>query len=583
MSFKSIERPPQLVLGALVIGFYCSTAFILGKQLETNSAIEWRMLTWVMIIGFGILAAVPGGAVLHLCLRRNADKAPKSTSISGIASQKNLRLDSKALKRGGFRLAAKHKAISIACMIMPQIAVFFIMFPGMYGYDAGSHILQFINETVPITTRWSAAYTLYLGAFVSIGQRLGAVQACFAAAMFLQALISIAILYRCLKFIATETGSKVAWAITLAFFSLFPFGLILRVSSAQDVLFGAFFLAALIELIKLGKKLAAGESTTTKEALPYVVFSILYLLMRNNGLYALAIGLVLSIPLVIRKRGWKIFGVIALPAVLFLIINGPIFSAVGISPSGHNIREMLSIPAQQISRSLETNRNDFTGDDIAAIQLIFNGEESAYAPDDASWYWAESEISDTAKLKLDENYIKQNPVRCLQLWANIGLKAPKAYLEAFAMNSLGFWYPSKLYPDSRMYHPYIEYDTTPLSRWDSRYIDIPRASLFPEADKAISAYVYGGEWSESPLSITLKSGFYFMLFVICLVSCKYAKRCDLYPMFYLVGGFIITLFLAPVCLFRYIYPLVLAMPLLFLVFFKSKRRHASKTGAFPNK
>ncbi len=532
-----------------------------------------------MIVGFGVLAAIPGGVVLHFCLRRNTgENSGKSTSSSGIAFKKNLRFGDKALKQSRFQLAAQHKAISVICMLMPQIAVFFIMYPGMYGYDAGIHILQFTNETVPITTRWSAAYTLYLGVFASIGEKLGAVQACFAVAMFLQALVNIAILYRCLNFIAAKTRSKVAWVITLAFFSLFPFGLILRVSSSQDVLFGAFFLAALIELVKLGKKLAAGESATVKDALPYVAFSVLYLLMRNNGLYALAVGLVLSIPLTIRKHGWKTFGVIALPAFLFLIINGPVFSAVGISPSGHNVREMLSIPAQQISRSLETNRGDFTEDDTATIQLMLNGEESTYAPDDTSWYWAESEISDTAKLKLDESYIKQNPVRCLQLWACIGLKAPKAYLEAFAMNSLGFWYPSKLYPDSRMYHPYIEYDTTSMSKWDVRYIDIPRASLFPGADEAISAYIYDGEWSKSPISITLKSGFYFLLFAVCLVACKYSKRCDLYPMFYLIGGLIVTLFLAPVCLFRYIYPLVLATPLLFLAFFKVERRQESKHG-----
>lgn len=572
------ERPIQLVIGALVIGIYCSAVFVLGGQLEANSAFEWRMLTLAKILGFAILAAIPGGIVLRFCLKRNG--GGKSNAIAkafgGGSSEKSDFCSH--FKAGHFRLATKHKAISLICMVVPQIVVLLIMFPGAYAYDGAYHILQYLDGDTQITSQYSVIYTVYLGFFVSIGQSIDNVQLTFGIAMLLQACINILVLYKCLNFVACETASRLAWAATLIFFSVFPCALFLRVSSSQDVLFATFFLAALVELTKLGKKLVGNEKITVKEAVPYIAFSVLYMLMRNNGVYALAVCAVLLLPLAIKSKGWRIFAVIVVPAFLYLLINGPIYSAFGIGASEHTLREMSSIPSQQIVRAVETDPEEISQEEFSIFAQAYNWDAFDYVSEGTSWYWTQSEISDVAKAGLNEDFVKNNLAQYLQLWINVGLKAPKSYIEAFAMNSLGFWYPAKTYPDARMYHPYVEYNTTAGSSWNAKYIDIPRSSLLPNVDELVSVEVYGKGWSNSSFSIVLKSGFYFLLFVICLVACKYVKRRDLYPLLYLVGGLIVTLFLAPVCLFRYVYPLILSTPLLFLVFYSAKGNSESEDG-----
>ncbi len=557
---KTRNNRASLIVFAGIIAIYCALVFVLGRQLDVNSCIEWRFLTLAKILGVTVVAFGPSYFLLKFCKNRNSELALHESD-----NQKSAHTCSP------FSIGGREKIITAACLTIPQLIVFLIMFPGMYGYDAGSHILQYINDVAPLRTQYSVIYSVFLGLAVTIGQNLGSVTIAFAVAMFIQATISVAILYNCTIFLARETASRVMWICTLAFFALFPFGLFLRVSSAQDVLFGAFFLASIIEIYKLNKKVSNNEKIKWHETILFIISSVLYMLMRNNGLYALIVAIVLSLPLIIKKRGWKMLLVLILPCAIFYLINGPIYSALGVQGSKFTIREMSSIPSQQLARAIETNRDEITDEEMLVYIQAYGTEAYGYKPEDTSWYWDQSEISDVAKERLNQNYVKNDPVSYAKLWIGIGLKCQKAYVEAFLMNSLGFWYPAKNYPDSRMYHPYIEYNTTSGTQWNPKYVDIPRSSLLPQVDEAISQWNYSGDWSRNPLSIVLKSGFYFLLFLTCWICSKYAKRNDLSIMFALCAGLIVTYFLSPVCLFRYVYPLVITAPMFFLTFFKRNR------------
>ena len=91
----------------------------------------------------------------------------------------------------------------------------------------------------------------------------------------------------------------------------------------------------------------------------------------------------------------------------------------------------------------------------------------------------------------------------------------------------------------------------------------------------ISDVVSKAYWSDIPiLSLVLKPGFYLLLFVASALAAFVARRYEYLPIITLCAGLVVTLLLSPVCLFRYVYPLVLATPLLLSVF--SKRHTISR-------
>lgn len=583
---------PRLIICTLALSAYVSIVFVLGYQLDTNSAVEWRLLTVAKIISAMILVSpiclfvlkpkthfIKGweenSNVKHAFkdnesaeCRANSEHFPPSETVrrshsSNYKSTKNIAKG----KNGCLEPTRRLKIIAVFILAVPQFVMFLIMFPGLYAYDGGNHVLQFLNSIVPLRTQYSVLYSALLGTCINIGKSVGSTGLGLSIAMIIQASFSIYALYKLCIFVLDRSKSFAFFVATLLFSALFPFALITRISTCQDVLFGTFFLLALIELTKLGSKITNNETITAKNMLPLCVWCVLMMLMRNNGAYAFLVMIVLAIPYLVRHKQKKLLAAGLISIAAFYAISGPFFSALGVSGSKVTIREMSSIPSQQMARALEEHPERFNDDEILIYTQAYNTEAYGYAPTDCSWYWGQSEISDVAKDRLNQNYVKNDLGKYLKLYVSIGLKCPKSYVDAFLMNSLGFWYPAKNYPDTRMYHPYVEYQTSTGTNINPNYIDIPRTSLIPAIDNKIAEWFKSTSWNDIPvLSIGVKSGFYFILFVTCMMAAISRKRADLTLPILMTLGLIVTYFLSPVCLFRYIYPLVISIPLFFLVF-----------------
>ena len=193
------EREPsnvRKIVCAGIFSLYCACAFILGRQLEANSSIDWRLLTVVKIVA---LAAILTFLVSKLFAWLNARKPISKTE---------------------FTLTTKWKVIAVLVLIIPQIVALLIMYPGCYGYDGGNHLIQYVDENRPLRKDLSVIYTVFLGLLTETLQSVKSITFGLALAMLIQSLISVFALYQLVKFVTQKTKSKCAYFFTLLFSAL---------------------------------------------------------------------------------------------------------------------------------------------------------------------------------------------------------------------------------------------------------------------------------------------------------------------------------------------------------------------------
>ena len=180
-------------------------------------------------------------------------------------------------------------------------------------------------------------------------------------------------------------------------------------------------------------------------------------------------------------------------------------------------------------------------------------------------------IADVVKGYTNTNLLKSDPQKYIKLYFSVFKKSPKQFIEAFALNTLGFWNPEKNYYDSRMVHPYLEFYMLEAKKHNPDYIEIQRHSFLPHYEKILEKLVAQNYFSKIPIiSSFLKLGTYFTLFITVLIFILYKKSYKyLVPLSY-VFGLYITLFLSPVALFRYGFPILLITPVYFNIFFQKK-------------
>lgn len=558
---KSIKSgvPLRVIAFTVALSLYISSALVFGHQLDSYSAITWDFST----IGKILLIAIIAFVLFIIFFAFLHERQLNDANHDYVSESKKDRDDSGP--------NTKLKILTVVTLAIPQIVMLLTVYPGVYGYDGAYSLLQFLCEDYSITSQYSVLFTVMMGACAIMANDA---TTGIAFAMIFQSAISIAVLYRLVLYTLERTRSKLYYALALLFSALFPFALLLRVSTSQDVLFGAFFLLTAIELARIGLAVTARQKLTIKQLLPLVASSTLMMLARNNGSYAFLAMIVFCIPFIVRKKAWQVLISLIASLALYSFISGPIYSIVGIQPSSVTIREMSSIPSQQLARALEEHPNRISEQALITYESSYNSGVRGYSALDTSWYWSQSEISDVAKDRLNQDFVKSNWEACLATYIDIGIKCPDSYTSAFLLNSLGFWYPFKTYPDNRMYHPYIEYSDT-QNAWNGDLDDVYRQSLFPNINEKLRSNMANESWSNIPIaSLLLKSGTYLFLFFLCLSSTFILRRFDMTFIFAFCAGFIITLFLSPVCLFRYVYPLLISMPLLFLVF-SNKAREAN--------
>lgn len=461
--------------------------------------------------------------------------------------------------------------IVVVCWALAYLA----MFPGCYTTDAFVWYDEFSDPDRPISPQWSPVYAGLFYLFEHAGHVLtGCYEAGLAVFVGLQAIFALWTIYRVMRFAESECGSRTCMPVA-AFFALVPTHAILTMSTAQAALFAPVFSMVMLHLVRMVLHPECYWSAW-RNVIAFIFWCLLGCVLRNNAMYALLVVIPFCL-LYRRPYRLRLFLSLLLAVACALVYSGPVLTAAGVQ-KGTAVREMLSIPLQQLAYVRVYRSDRMTGEQAAEL--------SYYVADDAIETYARlghSGISDDVKAGLKLQAVRDDPAGFARLYLGVGGRDPLGYAKALLLQDLGLLYPDKSYPDSRMWHYYLDYESYRFSDDDQnfvRYIQIGRASLLPVYDRALG-WLFGtnpggygqaalpgdtDHFSEVPLLAALcRASTWFWVIVFLFAYGVWRRwRSEFVPLA-LALGLLVTVALAPLVMYRYCAPVVFSVPLLLVL------------------
>ena len=523
---------------SIIFSVFLSLVLIIGSQLEFYSEIIWSFATLIKIIALSV-SIFP----LNYLLLKYVDK---------FKIQKSDNINYK-----------KIFVITFLIILFFNFLVFLALYPGEYGYDAGFQIMEILEKDVQITSHFSLLFSFILAKVVNLGKVLfGSYQVGFGIYCFLQMTFLSYVATKITVFCVKRIPNKIIYFINILFFIFFPLYTLMSISAAQDSVFAGLFCLIILNVIELIENKDYWKNKLKPISLGILIF--LLCLIRNNGFYCILI----SIPFIFlscKNKKVVVLLIFIIPLFAYKIYSGPVFNILGVTKTD-TFREMLSIPSQQFARVYNYNLKVFSKEELKQLKKFYP------QIDDFKYYTYRQSIADPTKSVLNNKYVKSNLKDYISLWTSNGVKDPENYVEAFLLNSLGFWYPNKNYNDDRMYHPYIEIEMMDAAKWNPRYVQIKRESKFPIYEKILNITIGKNAWKRIPIISTIfTTGTYFIIFIFLFLLTILRRNFKYMLPISIILGLYATLFLSPVALFRYCFPIIMVSPLMInLILYQKK-------------
>lgn len=434
---------------------------------------------------------------------------------------------------------------------------FLAFFPGLCCYDIAWQWEMYVSGSY--NTHHPILHTLLCGWLIETGRRIfGSYNAGLAVyALFQLAVLSGSAAWA-VRFLYKLQASRRIRLAAGAFYVLFPAFPVLGVSTTKDLIFGCLFLIVFVclcdmindRLVYKGRKLAG-----------FLTVTVLMGLFRNNAVYGLAafavcLLAVWTVSAIGGRSGSFLLrlAVLSLTAVLF-IEAGFTLLARGFDAQPGSVREMLSVPCQQLARTYVYHREEMSRED--------REELCRYIPEEALeqyQYW----LSDLVKAGLDDDYLMEHKREFIDLWFRIGRQFSSEYVLAPLYNTMGIWY---LGGDSSCF---LEYETGPLSG-GAEYM-IQSDSKLPLLKKAYSWFTDANIQKYLPMvSILFYTSFYAWAVLAAGVLIIIRRRWMYLILPLYCAGYILTLSLGPGLTVRYMMGIMLCVPVLLGVVMQGMR------------
>ena len=329
-------------------------------------------------------------------------------------------------------VTGKDFAVTALLIFLCYLPVFLGEYPGFFVYDAQDELMQVVTRS--FSAHHPLLHVLLLGGIIQLVHKISGSYnlgiACYT--LFQMGVMSCIFSYGIchLRKEGLRRGKSFLMAIYLG---LFPTVVMFVLCSAKDGLFtGMLFLQVLMirELVKHPENFFREK----RHVILLAVSSVLMMLLRHNGFYAFLVFAVLFLLLYrvtglagfLRKTALLFAGILA----AYLILNKGLVFILHADTSEN--QEMLTVPIQQMARVYALEEDSLTQEEKETLYEILPEEAlSHYTP----------KLSDPVKISFNNEAYERNPGKYLKLWAQIGLKHPFAYLNAWFMTSYGFWYP----------------------------------------------------------------------------------------------------------------------------------------------
>lgn len=455
--------------------------------------------------------------------------------------------------------AQKHvNVIMFVFLILCWMPVLLAVYPGFFVYDAQDEYLQVASRT--FTTHHPLVHVLMLGGIICAVHKatdsynLGI--ACYTA---IQMLLVAGVFTYLIAWLRKRKVSKAICLIALIYFAFFPVIVMFTLCSAKDAIFTASLLLLLLAMLNMGISEDAFFSSK-REMLFLALSALTMLLFRKNGIYAF----IFMVPVLLfyHKKYRKKLGVLlAVVFASYFLISGTL--ALVLNAHSEENQEILTVPIQQLARTYKFNKEAFDEEDIAALHEILPEEALAlYNP----------KLSDPVKVHFKNQAFAADKSKYAKLWVKIGLRKPLSYINAWLVNSYGFWYPDTIID------VYSGNTVFTFTYQDSSYfgyeVELPgvRDSKIPWLDEMYRRLSLELEQENIPvLSMLYSPGCLFWCFLFVCSYLLYRKKYHILVPYLLVLLVWLTVLLGPTYLPRYVLIFWFGLPLFAAVMIEEEK------------
>ncbi len=436
--------------------------------------------------------------------------------------------------------------ILFICWLIPFLAAW----PGVYVVDNVFQMKWFLEGQV--NAHHPVLHTYLLGWILKTGRYFfGSYEAALGIFCLLQMLFMSAVFSYLLKKLEGYVSVRFRVISTL-FFGLIPYNPVSAFTATKDTLFAGFFLLVVLKSFLLAD--SQDEFFSSKKEMIFFCLQVfLMCAFRNTGIYIFIFSL--PIFLIVCRKYWKrMFAIGIVSVLLWLFYTGPVYGILHVTKGSS--AEMLSVPMQQLARVMVEGSEKLTEEERETIGM--------YIPD---YVLYEPRVADPVKDTFQGDIFDEAPLGFVKLWFQVGVKCPIIYLDAFLQENEGFWNPFMKYPDPGTYLPYIPYRSADPQMWGEArkgQVFIEQNSWFPQIAYVYEKLTETGDYNRIPgVCFIYSIATAFWLMVAGFMYCLKKKRYKMAAPFFLLIGLWGTLMLSPVVVFRYGYPLIISIPVVY--------------------
>lgn len=322
-----------------------------------------------------------------------------------------------------------NKKLWLACFLVlfaSYFATLLLSFPGTFSTDSYASI-SILQGELPWSNAHPVFYTLLIGPFVALGNAVGNMTVGLFAFSLVQLTLMAAVCSYACAWLRKMGMPLLAVFAALAFFAFNPVIARYATTMWKDVPFAMTMLLAILQLFEIA--LTKGAAIQSPRAcIKLALLTLLTCLLRNNGIYAMAAGVVVLIA--VWRKAWKWFMSMVGAIVLAQLISGPFYTSLGIEPSP--FRESVGIPIQQIS-AVVAEGGKMTEEQLEVFSQLVDPKAVAevYVPYSSNFVKYHESFSD--------EWLNAHKKEFLQLYFEVGLKNPAIYTRAWIGATQGYW------------------------------------------------------------------------------------------------------------------------------------------------
>lgn len=434
-------------------------------------------------------------------------------------------------------------------LLLAWLPYYLTFFPGNMGPDTFESIRMCLGE-IPWTNHHPVLFTFLIKLVLEMTSFMGSLTISMGIFSFLHMLIFALVLSYFLYWMYRR-GVKKQWVIlSFLFLAFHPIVAMYSIYLTKDVLFSC---AVLLLVLKIYEIVETNGQLLQKrgECVYLAIICLLTIFLRNNGTYMVA---ALALCLLAGYRvSWKqlvtVFGSVFIVTAL---VKVSVFGGLGIEKQ--EFAESASIPLQQIGYVI-ANDGEISNEDRAFLEELMpiSKVKEVYEPGYTDPYKFDEEFNDA--------FLNEHKGEFIKVWAHLCKDNFSDYVKAYLMQTAGYWHYGET---NTVCTQGVAENSLGVEQIDSIQ-NITGITLEPVFAKLILAA------RKAPLFCMLSSMAVQMAAVLmCVLIYLKNKVCKrivaLVP--FVVLWVTIMIATPAFCLFRYLFPVFLAWPLLVAEIFR---------------